>query len=94
MLPGSLSTNGQCRNHVQRRGTVGLYFVAGLSVLAGMTDAIGFMATGDFVSFMSGNTTRLPASLDSTSWNLPRPNWFLAIIALIWVLAPEPGSMP
>ncbi|MNG11904.1 hypothetical protein D3C84_954750 [compost metagenome] len=36
----------------------------------------------------------MPASLDSTSWNLPRPNWFLEIIALIWVLAPEPGSMP
>jgi len=40
-----------------------LYFVAALSVLAGMTDAIGFMATGDFVSFMSGNTTRLAVSL-------------------------------
>ncbi|MOA12073.1 hypothetical protein D3C78_1320390 [compost metagenome] len=45
------------------RGKVGLYFVAALSVLAGMTDAIGFMATGDFVSFMSGNTTRLAVSL-------------------------------
>ncbi|EKT4465479.1 DUF1275 domain-containing protein [Pseudomonas putida] len=70
MLPGSLSTNGQCRNHVQRRGTVGLYFVAGLSVLAGMTDAIGFMATGDFVSFMSGNTTRLAVSLGSAEMGL------------------------
>ncbi|MGC3218538.1 DUF1275 domain-containing protein, partial [Pseudomonas aeruginosa] len=38
------------------RGRVGLGQVAGLSVLAGMTDAIGFLATGDFVSFMSGNT--------------------------------------
>jgi len=37
--------------------------VAGLSVLAGMTDAIGFMATGDFVSFMSGNTTRLAVAI-------------------------------
>ncbi|ORC57974.1 DUF1275 family protein [Pseudomonas floridensis] len=36
---------------------------ASLSVLAGMTDAIGFMATGDFVSFMSGNTTRLAVAL-------------------------------
>ena len=50
---------------MQRRGTVGLYFVAGLSVLAGMTDAIGFMATDDFVSFMCGNTTRLAVSLGS-----------------------------
>ncbi|MCO7515776.1 YoaK family protein [Pseudomonas guariconensis] len=63
MLPGSVSVNGQCQKRVQRRGTVGLYFVACLSVLAGMTDAIGFMATGDFVSFMSGNTTRLAVSL-------------------------------
>ena len=33
------------------------------SVLAGMTDAIGFMASGDFVSFMSGNTTRLAVAI-------------------------------
>ena len=45
------------------RGRVGLFFVAGLSVLAGMTDAIGFLASGDFVSFMSGNTTRLAVAL-------------------------------
>ena len=42
--------------------------------MAGMTDAIGFLATGDFVSFMSGNTTRLAVALsehDSTSlWRL------------------------
>jgi uncharacterized membrane protein YoaK (UPF0700 family) len=37
--------------------------VANLSVLAGMTDAIGFMASGDFVSFMSGNTTRLAVAI-------------------------------
>jgi uncharacterized membrane protein YoaK (UPF0700 family) len=37
--------------------------VAALSVLAGMTDAIGFMASGDFVSFMSGNTTRLAVAI-------------------------------
>lgn len=45
------------------RGRVGLGLVACLSVLAGMTDAIGFMATGDFVSFMSGNTTRLAVAI-------------------------------
>ncbi|WP_323163388.1 DUF1275 family protein, partial [Pseudomonas viridiflava] len=43
----------------KRRTGVGMTLAASLSVLAGMTDAIGFMATGDFVSFMSGNTTRL-----------------------------------
>lgn len=30
-----------------------------LSVIAGMSDAIGFSQTGEFVSFMSGNTTRM-----------------------------------
>ncbi|MGF6591911.1 YoaK family protein [Pseudomonas sp. 2835] len=60
MLPGSTSTSARV---ARLRGRVGLYFVAALSVLAGMTDAIGFMATGDFVSFMSGNTTRLAVSL-------------------------------
>ncbi|WP_248749766.1 YoaK family protein [Pseudomonas sp. MWU15-20650] len=50
--------------HRQRwRGRVGLMLVACLSVLAGMTDAIGFMASGDFVSFMSGNTTRLAVAI-------------------------------
>ena len=52
--------------HRQRwRGRVGLLLVAGLSVLAGMTDAIGFMASGDFVSFMSGNTTRLAVAISA-----------------------------
>lgn len=47
------------------RGRIGLFLVAALSVLAGMTDAIGFMATGDFVSFMSGNTTRLAVAISN-----------------------------
>ena len=45
------------------RGRVGLVLVASLSVLAGMTDAIGFLSVGDFVSFMSGNTTRLAVAI-------------------------------
>lgn len=53
-----------------RRGRVGLFFVAALSVLAGMTDAIGFLATGDFVSFMSGNTTRMAVALGDGHWAL------------------------
>lgn len=44
-------------------GRVGLGMVAWLSILAGMTDAIGFLATGDFVSFMSGNTTRMAVAV-------------------------------
>lgn len=53
-----------------RRGRVGLFFVAALSVLAGMTDAIGFLATGDFVSFMSGNTTRMAVAVGDGHWSL------------------------
>ncbi len=52
------------------RGRVGLCLVAALSVLAGMTDAIGFMATGDFVSFMSGNTTRLAVAASAGDFGL------------------------
>lgn len=49
------------------RSRVGLGFVACLSVLAGMTDAIGFLATGDYVSFMSGNTTRLAVAISEAN---------------------------
>lgn len=64
MLPDSMVGSSARRLRLRRtRGRVGLGLVAGLSVLAGMTDAIGFLATGDFVSFMSGNTTRLAVSL-------------------------------
>lgn len=65
MLPapyGNLSNPVHLRVRVWR-GRVGLGLVASLSVLAGMTDAIGFLATGDFVSFMSGNTTRLAVAI-------------------------------
>ncbi len=46
-----------------RRTGTGLALVAGISFLAGMTDAVGLMMTGDFVSFMTGNTTRAAISL-------------------------------
>jgi uncharacterized membrane protein YoaK (UPF0700 family) len=52
------------------RGRIGLALVASLSVLAGMTDAIGFMASGDFVSFMSGNTTRLAVAISDGDFGL------------------------
>lgn len=52
------------RRIVQARRTgTGLALVAGISFLAGMTDAVGLMMTGDFVSFMTGNTTRAAISL-------------------------------
>jgi len=65
MLPTPVprSTNHRYARARLWRGRIGLALVAALSVLAGMTDAIGFMATGDFVSFMSGNTTRLAVAI-------------------------------
>ncbi|MBC8128939.1 MAG: DUF1275 domain-containing protein [Rhizobiaceae bacterium] len=52
----------------RRRARVGLGFAAALSALAGMTDAIGLLVAGDFVSFMSGNTTRFAVALGSSEW--------------------------
>ncbi|KNX77147.1 membrane protein [Pseudomonas sp. 250J] len=64
MLPTAASQHSVRRVRLQAlRGRVGLGLVAGLSVLAGMTDAIGLLALGDFVSFMSGNTTRLAVAI-------------------------------
>ncbi|MCF5279098.1 DUF1275 family protein, partial [Pseudomonas syringae] len=64
------------------RGRVGMGLVASLSVLAGMTDAIGFMATGDFVSFMSGNTTRLAVAISDGDLSVT-VRLTLAILAFI-----------
>lgn len=47
----------------RQRSSVGLALAAAISFLAGMTDAIGLMSVGDFVSFMSGNTTRASVAL-------------------------------
>ncbi|AZC27461.1 YoaK family protein [Pseudomonas sessilinigenes] len=65
MLPSTSTHSASAAlQHTQKwRGRIGLGLVACLSVLAGMTDAIGFMATGDFVSFMSGNTTRMAVAI-------------------------------
>ncbi|PHN32062.1 YoaK family protein [Pseudomonas sp. ICMP 460] len=67
MLPSSRKpyVNVALAHRHRWRGRVGLMLVASLSVLAGMTDAIGFMASGDFVSFMSGNTTRLAVAISA-----------------------------
>jgi uncharacterized membrane protein YoaK (UPF0700 family) len=39
-----------------RRTVTGFLLVASISFIAGMTDAVGLMLTGCFVSFMTGNT--------------------------------------
>jgi uncharacterized membrane protein YoaK (UPF0700 family) len=46
-----------------RRKTTGLVLVALISFIAGMTDAVGLVLSGDFVSFMTGNTTRAAIAL-------------------------------
>lgn len=66
MLPSAYVHRNPKRDRLRRtRGRVGICMVASLSVLAGMTDAIGLLALGDFVSFMSGNTTRLATAISS-----------------------------
>ncbi len=45
----------------RQRSSVGLALVAAISFLAGMTDAMGLMSLGDFVSFMSGNRLAHPS---------------------------------
>lgn len=42
----------------RRRTATGLCLVAAISFIAGMTDAVGLILSGNFVSFMTGNTTR------------------------------------
>ncbi|BCG22115.1 DUF1275 family protein [Pseudomonas tohonis] len=66
MLPSIYARSNPKREKLRKvRARVGMGMVAALSVLAGMTDAIGLMALGDFVSFMSGNTTRLAVAISS-----------------------------
>ncbi|MBX5013368.1 YoaK family protein [Rhizobium lentis] len=52
-----------------RRTLTGLALVGSISFLAGMTDATGLLLTGDFVSFMTGNTTRAALSLSEGNLN-------------------------
>jgi uncharacterized membrane protein YoaK (UPF0700 family) len=51
-------------------GRRGVMLAATLSALAGYVDAVGFMTLGGFfVSFMSGNSTRLGVGLATGAWN-------------------------
>lgn len=72
----------QRRRHLirRRRTTTGLALVAAVSFIAGMTDAIGLILTGDFVSFMSGNTTRAAILLTEGSYDHA-----LTLFGAIWV---------
>lgn len=60
-----MTTPHRRRHRRLRRGRLGagLFLTVCLSALAGMTDAIGLMMIGSYVSFMSGNTTEFAAAL-------------------------------
>jgi len=83
VLPQIADPDAQAQRQARFQGLIGLGFVAALSFIAGMTDAIGFMATGDFVSFMSGNTTRLAVALYQDS--LTR-SAHIALLVLVFIL--------
>jgi uncharacterized membrane protein YoaK (UPF0700 family) len=58
------------RHIIKRRRTItGLALVAAISFVAGMTDAVGLLLSGDFVSFMTGNTTRAALSFASNDYS-------------------------
>lgn len=63
------------------RGAAPFVLAMALTFAAGMVDATGFLAFGGvFVSFMSGNTTRLGVALAQGSW--PTAVLFLSTVAL------------
>jgi uncharacterized membrane protein YoaK (UPF0700 family) len=74
-------------NRYQKRVRV---FAAALSALAGFVDAIGFVESGGFfVSFMSGNSTRLGVGLASSLSHVA----FAGGIVLAFVLGVAGGSL-
>ncbi|MBX5155565.1 MULTISPECIES: YoaK family protein [unclassified Rhizobium] len=71
-----------------RRTMTGIALVGSISFLAGMTDATGLLLTGDFVSFMTGNTTR--AALALSQGNLYHAAVLISAI-LVFVLGNAAG---
>ncbi len=90
MLPELNLYTVRAKRIAQIRGKVGLYFVAALSFLAGMTDAIGFTTTGDFVSFISGNTTRLAVSIGADDSST---TFTIAALILTFILGNALGAI-
>ncbi|WP_062016605.1 YoaK family protein [Aureimonas sp. AU4] len=58
-----MRTSARRRREARGRRRLAEGFVAALSFLAGLTDAIGFLLAGEYVSFMSGNTTNLAVAI-------------------------------
>lgn len=60
---------------------------AGLSALAGYVDAVGFMTLGGFfVSFMSGNSTRLGVGLALGEWDQAATAFGLIVLFVVGVV--------
>ncbi len=71
------------RNLIKARRTgMGIALVGAISFVAGMTDAVGLIMSGDFVSFMTGNTTRAALSLEAGDYG-HAIKLLLAIIAFV-----------
>ncbi|OWV69289.1 hypothetical protein ATY76_09305 [Rhizobium sp. R339] len=82
-------TRARRRRIIRTRRTVtGVALVGAISFLAGMTDATGLLLTGDFVSFMTGNTTR--AALALSDGNLHHAAVLVSAI-LVFVLGNAAG---
>ncbi|WP_117192846.1 YoaK family protein [Rhizobium terrae] len=64
----------------KRRTLTGLALVAAISFVAGMTDAVGLLLSGDFVSFMTGNTTRAALAFSASDYAHA-----LILFAALWV---------
>lgn len=76
--------------HPLLRTAVGLTLTASLSVVAGMTDAIGFAQSGEFVSFMSGNTTRMAIALGDGEFSRGRR---LLMVLVLFVIGNVLGAI-
>ena len=66
--------------HPVLRSLVGIVLTCSLSSIAGMADAVGFSQAGEFVSFMSGNTTRMGIALSNGDFG--RAQRLLMVIVL------------
>ena len=69
---------------------IGVGLAVVLSMIAGMTDAIGFIRSRDFVSFMTGNTTHLAIAVGQGLWREALP---LLLLILGFVLGNTLGGL-
>lgn len=76
--------------HPHLRAALGYCLAMLLSSIAGMTDAIGFQETGEFVSFMSGNTTRMGLAAAGSDWTRAER---LGLVIVIFVIGNALGAV-